>query len=299
MSMLLIKGSFRVDGGAEPDGDTLPFVPDDVADWKLVGGRARVVPKADGRAAVRLEGVDALETHYRKTGYGPERHQPRKLGHLAADALLKHLGFTSIDRHENETVTTVPVQVPGFILTSGADAYGRCIALAFDGSVRPPVYSGYEVAVDEDLMKRSANYRLVEDGLAYPMFYPGLPGYLRDLLRDAAREARNSAPPKGVWAEDKTTGGALIDGIGSITDDDTGVVILPKLFRRLKDYLDSGSGVTSLAGFAAYLAGAADEYRHLPDGRTKTGLHRLIEISEDGKTLRMTRSSDELLFLDK
>ncbi|WP_404962091.1 thermonuclease family protein [Streptomyces sp. 147326] len=299
MSMLLIKGSFRVDGGAEPDGDTLPFVPDDVADWKLVGGRARVVPKADGRAAVRLEGVDALETHYKKPGYGPERHQPRKFGHQAADALLKHLGFTSIDRHENETVTTVPVQVPGFILTSGADAYGRCIALAFDGTVRPPVYSGYEVSVDEGLLKRSANYRLVEDGLAYPMFYPGLPGYLRDVLKAAAREAREAAPPRGLWAEDKTTDGALISGIESITDDITGTVILPKLFRRLKDYLDSDSGITSLAGFSAYLAGAGDEYRILPDGKTKTGLHRLIEISDDGKTLRMPRRSDELLFLDK
>ncbi|MFJ9938691.1 nuclease [Streptomyces virginiae] len=299
MSMLLIKGSFRVDGGAEPDGDTLPFIPDDVADWKLVGGRARVVPKTDGRAAVRLEGVDALETHYRKPGYGPERHQPRKFGRQAADALLRHLGFTSIDRHENETVTTDPVQVPGFILTSGADAYGRCIALAFDGSVRPPVYSGYEVAVDEDLLRRSANYRLVEDGLAYPMFYPGLPGYLRDVLRDAARAARAAVPPKGLWGADKTVEGALIADIGSITDDDTGVVILPKLFRRLKDYLDSGSDITSLAGFSAYLAGAADEYRFLPEGKTQTGLHRLIKISEDGKTLRMPRPSDEILFLDK
>ncbi|WP_046776770.1 hypothetical protein [Streptomyces yangpuensis] len=299
MSMLLIRGSFRVDGGAEPDGDTLPFIPDDVTDWKLVGGRAPVVPKADGRAAVRLEGVDALETHYRKPGYGKERHQPRKFGRQAADALLRHLGFTSVDRHDDETVTTVPVQVPGFILTSGADAYGRCIALAFDGSVRPPVYSGYEVSVDEDLLKRSANYRLIKDGLAYPMFYPGLPAYLRDVLREAAREASGSVPPKGLWDVDKTIDGALISDIGSITDDATGVVILPKLFRRLKDYLDSGAAVTSLAGFSAYLAGAADEYRFLPDGKTQTGLHRLIEISEDGKILRMPRPSDQILFLDK
>ncbi|MGW6786077.1 thermonuclease family protein [Streptomyces sp. NPDC054987] len=299
MSMLLIKGSFRVDGGAEPDGDTLPFIPDDVADWKLVGGRAPVVPKADGRAAVRLEGVDALETHYRKPGYGPERRQPKEFGRQATKALLVHLGFTGIDLHENGTVTTEPVQVPGFILTSGADAYGRCIALAFAGSVRPPVYSGYEVTVDQALIKKSANYRLVEDGLAYPMFYPGLPGYLRDVLRDAARAARTESPPKGLWAVDKTVEGALIADIGSITDDETGVVILPKLFRRLKDYLDSGADTTSLAGFSAYLAGAADEYRFLPDGKTQTGLHRLIRISEDGKTLRMPRPSDEILFLDK
>ncbi|WP_030962332.1 thermonuclease family protein [Streptomyces sp. NRRL S-378] len=299
MSMLLIRGSFRVDGGAEPDGDTLPFIPDDVGDWKLVGGRAPVVPKADGRAPVRLEGVDALETHYSRPGYGDERHQPRKFGRQAADALLRHLGFTSIDRHENETVTTVPVQVPGFILTSGADAYGRCIALAFDGSVRPPVYSGYEISVDKALLKRSVNYRLLEDGLAYPMFYPGLPAHLRDVLREAARGASGSVPPKGLWAVDKTVEGALIADIGSITDDTTGAVILPKLFRRLKDYLDSGAAVTSLGGFSAYLAGAADEYRFLPDGKTQTGLHRLIEISEDGKILRMPRPSDQILFLDK
>ncbi|MFJ3980185.1 hypothetical protein [Streptomyces sp. NPDC090021] len=55
--MLLIRGSFRVDDGAEPDGDTLPFIPDDVADWKLVGGRAEVVPKADGRTRTGLHSL--------------------------------------------------------------------------------------------------------------------------------------------------------------------------------------------------------------------------------------------------
>ncbi|MFD5711429.1 thermonuclease family protein [Streptomyces pharetrae] len=293
MAMLLIKGSFRVNGGSKPDGDTLPFIPDDVADWKLVGGRARIVPKADGRVNVRLEGVDALESHYDGT-YGPERRQPREFADKAGDELLTWLGFTSVERHEDHTVKTVPDKVPGFILTSGADAYGRCIALVCKGTA--PVYSGYEFTPNEEfLKKKTVNHHLVEEGLAYPMFYPGLPGYLRDVLRTAAVEAR--VAKKGVWDVDRTYDGAVVDDIDSITDTATGQVLLPKLFRRLTDYLDSRTGY-SLDGFEAYLAGAADQYRVLPDGKTVTGLHNLITVSEGG-SLKMIERTENLLFLDK
>ncbi|MER6444312.1 nuclease [Streptomyces venezuelae] len=293
--MLLIRGSFRVNGGARPDGDTIPFIPDDVADWKLVPGCTGVLPKADGRASVRLEGIDALETHYTNGSYGPERHQPLAYAHEAADALLTWLRFTSIQRHDDETVTTTPDRVPGYILTSGTDMFGRCVALVGRGT--PPAYSGYRIEVDKEKLERTANHHLLSIGLAYPTFYGGLPTDLRDALRAAALAAKESTPPTGLWAKDVTVEGAEIDGISSITHDETGVVILPKLFRRLKDYFDFDPANRSLTGFPAFLAGAGDRFRILPGDEVLTGLHRVVEITDD-QILRMTHPSEDLLFVE-
>ncbi|WP_324605320.1 nuclease [Streptomyces sp. NRRL S-237] len=293
--MLLIRGSFRVNGGTKPDGDTVPFIPDDVADWRLVPGCTGVLPKADGRVSVRLEGIDALETHYSNGSYGPERRQPLKFAREAADALLTWLHFTSIQWHDDGTVTTTPDKVPGYILTSGTDMFGRCVALVGRGT--PPAYSGYRIDVDRKKLERTANHHLLSLGLVYPTFYEGLPVDLREILRAAAVEAKESTPPKGLWAKDVTVEGAEIDGICSITDDDTGVVILPKLFRRLKDYFDFDPENCSLAGFRAFLAGAGDTFRILPDEEELMGLHRVVEITED-QILRMTHPSEDLLFVN-
>ncbi|MGK5545959.1 nuclease [Streptomyces sp. URMC 127] len=293
--MLVIRGSFKVPEKAQPDGDTIPFYPDDVADWKLVPGRKKIVPEPDGRAAVRLEGIDALETHY---GQQPSvQHQPLRLAHEAATELLKWVGFTSVERHDDETVTTVPASVPGFILTRGADVHGRCVA--FVGRRTPPVYSGYETSVSDKLLKNTANRHLLSLGLAYPTFYAGLPGHLRDVLSTAAQEAR--AAKAGVWADgvDMTTKGFEVTGMSSLTDDDHGAVILPKLFRRLKDYLELNPADPSVACFPAFLAGAADEFRlESAPAKSVTGLHHVIEVT-NGRTVRMTHQPEEITFIEK
>ncbi|MFD7932796.1 hypothetical protein, partial [Streptomyces sp. NPDC059742] len=204
--MLLIRGSFRVNGGARPDGDTVPFTPDDVADWKLVPGCTGVLPKADGRVSVRLEGIDALETHYTNGSYGSERRQPIEYARKAAHALLTWLRFTSIEWHDDGTVTTEPDRVPGYILTSGTDMFGRCLALV--GRDTPPAYSGYRIDVDKKRLERTANHHLLSIGLAYPTFYEGLPVDLRDGLKAAALAAKEDTPPKGLWGKDVTVEGA-------------------------------------------------------------------------------------------
>ena len=71
MAMFLIAGSFRITG-AQPDGDSIRFTPDDPAKWDLITGPNRVKRNASGAAQLRLDAIDALETHYGT----PRTHQP-------------------------------------------------------------------------------------------------------------------------------------------------------------------------------------------------------------------------------
>ncbi|MFD0526643.1 hypothetical protein ACFQ1I_04260 [Kitasatospora arboriphila] len=128
--MMLIKGHYQIKD-FEPDGDTVHFLPDDPGFWLELPGDHKIERDPHGGAALRLDGIDAPETHYQ--GVGPDFvHQPLDLGaHAARDALLTWLGFTDVTQGADERVTSAtPETVPGFVLASGADAFGRCIAMA-------------------------------------------------------------------------------------------------------------------------------------------------------------------------
>ncbi|CCK25702.1 hypothetical protein BN159_1323 [Streptomyces davaonensis JCM 4913] len=282
MPMLLIQGSFHVKN-TQPDGDTVHFVADNLDDWSLVGGKNPVQLTGADHAKLRLEGIDALETHY----HG--EHQPLKHGHAAADELLKWLGFTNVQRDANESVTaSTPASTPGYILTRGADLFGRVIALVGRGS--PPGTSGTEISVGVPELKKTANHHLASVGLVYPTFYRSLFKDLRVELTQVAQQAQTAG--KGLWPDDVTTSGVKITGLSSITDD---AVIVPKLFRRLVDYLKLDMSLTC---FPAYLAGKEDLVTVLSTGERFSGMHNVVEIT-NSNTLRMTHPIHDLLFDEK
>src|SRR3954447_26735021 len=131
MPMLCLAGAFHV-LGTQPDGDSVRFRPDDPAAWDDVPGAHAVRRNAAGAAQLRVDAIDALETHYTPPG-GHTLHQPLELAHAAAAELLSWLGFTGVQR-DGETVSAVAADDrPGFILTRGADLYGRCVALVGRG----------------------------------------------------------------------------------------------------------------------------------------------------------------------
>ncbi|MER6213991.1 MULTISPECIES: nuclease [unclassified Streptomyces] len=297
MPMLLITGTFRAKG-LRPDGDTVAFTPDDPADWKRVPGARPVLPKWDGSASIRLEGVDALETHYGDE-HSPSgvQHQPLGLAHAAADALLTALGFTDFHRDDHEKIiSTIPEVTHGYVLTRGADVFGRCVGLV--GRDFQPAPNGYEIDVDERALKNTANYQLLAKGLVYPTYYSEFPELLRASLTAAAAAAAAQNPKAGVWAKDTTTTGTKVTGLSSLTDEDTGAVILPKLFRRLKDYLDLNPADPSLSCFRAYLAGASED-RFFLQGKPEvfSGMHHIVEVT--GDTVRMTHGPEEIVFVEK
>ncbi|MEV7886413.1 nuclease, partial [Streptomyces sp. NPDC088357] len=135
----------------------------------------------------------------------------------------------------------------------------------------------------------TVNHHLLTSGLVYPTFYRSLFTSLRVEMATAAKQAREAE--RGLWPSDVTTSGAKITGLASLTDD---VVLLPKLFRRMVDYLQLSMPLTCVP---AYLAGARDRYSVLSTGERCVGLHRVVEVT-NGQTLRMTHPSEDLLFED-
>lgn len=77
---------------------------------------------------------------------------------------------------------------PGHVLSNGIDANGRMIGFVYSGD--PPGPDGSDVFVDEALVDRSANARLLAQGHAYPAFYATLPASLRAHFSGLSRTAR-------------------------------------------------------------------------------------------------------------
>ncbi|BAY37449.1 hypothetical protein NIES2111_17870 [Nostoc sp. NIES-2111] len=284
MTMKLIQGNFRVIKAA-PDGDSIRFYPNNPELWD-----ERVQPNRSGGAQLRLDSIDSLETHFQAKGGLGTLNQPLELAHGAANELLKFLGFKKITRNDNEVVTAAePEEVPGFILTSFADVYGRSVAFAFKG--KSDVADGSEVFIDKSLIKKSVNYHMLNKGLAYPTFYSKLYPDIRKELTIAAEKARKEK--KGVWELDKTNEGFVLEDLKTITDD---VVILPKLFRRLLGYLAINDGSAELDGFSKYLKSLGDRVIILPEGHV-TGFHYVVKV--EGQKIELTVQPEDLIFLEK
>ena len=81
MPFHVISGSFFATNYS-PDGDTIRFKPDEIGDLALLDG-VPADPNARGHVSLRLEGIDALETHFEG------RHQPLALANSARDRLLQ------------------------------------------------------------------------------------------------------------------------------------------------------------------------------------------------------------------
>jgi endonuclease YncB( thermonuclease family) len=287
MSMTLIQGKFRVIKAA-PDGDSIRFYPNDPSLWQKISPRIRT--NATGGAQLRLDAIDALETHFQAKGGLGTQHQPLKFADAASEELLKFLGFTDITRNKNQVVSdSTPEEVPGFIVAKYADVYGRSVSFIFKGEATQA--DGADIFIDPALLKKSANYHMLSKGLAYPTFYSKLYPDLRQEMIKAVEKARKAN--KGVWSLDKTNQGFVLESLATITDD---VVILPKLFRRLLAYLAINDGSASLDGFPSYLKSLDDRIIILPDGHV-TGFH--YAIAYEGQSLKMKYPPENVIFVEK
>jgi len=280
MALTMIKGRFRVIG-ASPDGDSVRFYADDPTTYARANIKVRL--NGQGGAQLRLDGIDALETHY--AGW----HQRTELGNAAAKKLLDYLGIKNVRRNNRGIVTSArPDEVPGYIMTRFADKYGRAVSFAFKGAPPTNEADGELAFLDVEHMRKSANHTMLESGLAYPTFYSLLYVDLRKAMADAANKARTAE--KGVWHDDLTTAGFDVTDRDQLSD----LVILPKLFRRLVDYVDlDETGGASLDGFAHYLDTRNDRLFTVPDGHS-TELSTLVTV--DGQHVQLTVPPERIVF---
>jgi endonuclease YncB( thermonuclease family) len=285
MTYTVLRGDFVIryadlpTQGPQPDGDTIKFKPDTPA---LV----EALPRTSGRPAdingrgisVRLEAIDALETHFSET------HQELGGANAARDELLRLLGFTGVTYfpgRPNNVQSADQDHLRGHVLTNGIDANGRLIGFVYTGEYDG--VDGANVFLDEKAVDLSANALLLAAGHAYPAFYSTLPATLRTHLAETSRVAR--AAGAGIWPRSTADpdGAATVTGLAALQE----IVCWPKLFRRLVPYL--AGGATDFDGFDAWLRADPvnrDDALFLLD-RLETGnMHDIVRAS--GQSIRLT-----------
>ncbi|RQW80228.1 MAG: hypothetical protein EHM14_05630 [Methanothrix sp.] len=279
MSFTLIKGTFHVKGYS-PDGDSIRFMAKNSDNWKKLYGPG-VGLNALQHAQLRIEAVDALETHY--AGH----HQPLKEAKAAGRFLLSNLGiYDVVWDGPQSTVVSAKDGTDGYILARATESNRRPVAFVFAGETEEK--DGKEVLLDVKMLKESLNYKLLEKGLAYPTYYNGLFSDLRMAFTNAMSQVK--AEGKGIWSSDMTTKGFSVSNLIALTED---VVILPKLFRRIMDYMGAGGKID---GFKDHLLNNCDPLVRISEAHF-TRLDAIVDVK--GNTVRLTEPPENLIFVDK
>lgn len=224
-----------------PDGDSLHFIPDNPEPLHATEPGLRQHP--DGGITLRLDGIDALETHYlASSGIGVLRQCPLWADQSAL-ALLRFLGFNTVRRRSDERIIhCIPTATRGAIALRRKDRFGRAVCFAFRGQFHLP--RSPRLALTPEVVRSSANYHQLRHGMAYPTFYQDNSEAVLTVLCEAVHLAQREA--RGFWPHDCTHKGFTLDSLQALTN----AIILPKLYRRLVDHVGGNGGQLSLAAFA-------------------------------------------------
>ncbi len=292
MPFLLIKGSFHLIGqspqgkptGFQPDGDSMQFKPDNPT---LLDRLERVdkpyLLTSIGSTQLRFEGIDALELHFEG------HHQPRPLADDSRDYLTGLLNMNPVTYRPPDNLTVKPPAAHdgtrGYILSRALEAHGRPVAFAFAGD--PDGADGARLTLKAALLRKSLNFKSLQSGNSYPLFYDSLFASLRATFAQAAQAAR--AAGKGIWQDDRSN-----NGLAAANESDLEVrgVVYPKLFRRLTSYFDGGGA--GLAGFLPWLAKTKEQVLDLSTGNF-THFDNLLSV-KSGK-IRLTLEPEHLVFV--
>src|SRR5262245_19001642 len=275
MPFTIISGTYHIKG-YEPDGDSIRFGAANPANGDKLAGRVDV--NARGHAQLRLEAIDTLETHFQG------HHQPLTLAVKALDFLLHELKITGA-RFDPLMLNVVDAQdgTAGYIVAREAEKNGRPVAFAFPGT--PPETDGSSIFFTAERLKDSLNYKSIVAGLAYPTYYTGLFSDLRNELTHAVASAR--ARKHEIWSKDVTNSGFTVPDLRSITDTH---VILPKLFRRLVEFLKGGG---SVSGFKEFMRKKAEPITIISSAHF-THFDTIIDVR--GTTVKMTQPPENIVF---
>lgn len=273
----IIKGTFHVKG-FQPDGDSIRFRAAKSERWNQFKW-AKKPTRTDPLVQIRLEGIDALETHY--NGY----HQPRAFGIGALEKLLAYLGITDVQYSLSvRTIIAARDGVAGFLAVATVDGFNRPVCLAFPASVS--LEDGAVLTSEQVPITDSLNYRMTLEGLVYPTFYTTTDAAIVRHISEATKIAREGQ--RGVWVIDRSNGFNFWD-VRTLYDD---ILMMPKLFRRMTAFCERYGDISELN---AALKKDKDTVR-LADG-SRTSLAQLIRVT--GRSVEMLCLPEELFFLPK
>ncbi len=252
--------------GQSPDADSIKFKAKNPNLWDTIKTDNRkkfeqVLREDNGVVTIRLQGIDALETHYtpptprtpkelaRKVKDAPKpskgnHKQPPHLGSQATDTFLDFLGVSGVEWRrwgrntwiDRATVGGRIVEdkfddaIPGYVIVDDVERNGRPLGWVFSG--KPSAADGTVLNKKEAgvFIPLSANHYLLKRGTVYPFFYMSLPGAIRSPLMKAAMEAQQNPDQDDVWMHDKTYDGVEVGSLKSLYDE---TVVYPYLFRRI------------------------------------------------------------------
>ncbi len=274
--LLCLRGELVV-VGKSPDGDSIRFRPDSPALVRTLDNGARARASSDGTFQLRLDGIDAPETHY--NGHA----QP--LGEPARDALLAWCRFGEVRWVGDQVSAAQPETIPATILAKLVDLNGRPVVFLLRDDLPP------DGELAEVPLGATANAALLDSGAAYGTFYSSTDSELRDELRALGRRARSGG--LGVWPRDDSAGFVLAsqDSIGP-----AGGLILPKLFRRCTDYLRSRNARETLPEWMERSGDRQDDLVSVA-GAAPVRLRTLI--SQAGDRVALDADPLDLVFSEK
>jgi hypothetical protein len=329
MNYTLIKGSFHV-VGQSPDGDSIKFRAANAMLWDCIPTENRELflknfKENAGVVQLRLEAIDALETHYtppkpvgatasyKSRGYS----QPEHFGRLSTNAFLDFLGVTdakwrSFGRNtfiSQATIngslvkTKLTDNIAGYIVSGDMELNGRPVAWIFLGET--DFADGGTISKEElvKLVPKSANYELLRLGMVYPLFYSTLPAAVRFVMAEAVKEGLSRAAKypgePNIWLIDYSLRGIELSTVNLLVESHS---IYPYLFRKIiKHYSNvemSRQSAGELSSESIPMEGFFKEGNPTIFCVSEQDFLRLDEILEiSGFTVRMKKAPHDLVFL--
>ena len=274
----IIAGTFHIKG-FQPDGDSIRFQANKPEHWDFFEWETPA-NKAAKKKQLRIESIDAMETHY--DGY----HQPRPFAIAAFESLLELLNINSVTYSLSVTqIVDADDGKAGFIASATTDRFGRPVSYVFPKKAK--LTDGAVIDSATLPIEDSVNFLLAREGLVYPTFYTTTDRVFAEKIRAVVARARKTK--RGIWSIDRTPDFMLWD-IRTIQED---ILLMPKLFRRLVGFFDHYADFGKLE---EYMAKQRDNLV-LWDGTKKRSLADLMKIS--GRRLQMKTPVEDILFSPK
>jgi endonuclease YncB( thermonuclease family) len=282
----VIFGEFVIKG-KQPDGDSVRFKADNSSLYASLKNASRLKESADGTVQLRFEGIDAPELHYGGT------IQP--FSREARDKLLEWIGFRNVTyQPSNLSVTSSsPDRVRGAIMAASVEKNGRPVAYVLTESSAVGLRDGSSITVDDTRLRLTLNAQSLETGMSYFTVYSSMPEAQIKTFRALSQRARTAK--LGVWARDKTNDFRL-ENAGSINE--SGQLILPKLFRRATDYLSAFRKNKTGAGFRQWLIDSVGTANPQDGLLRERGVQKRLSdlIEQNGTQIRFKADTLELVF---